>query len=290
MQTIDALDGNPATACTSCEQYAEFMKCLVERLDDKAATFEVHVVAATGPSVLLVCTFAGFSQCAFSIMIVEGKVADVVKVWNDGHAALNISSAGTAVAIKRSSNQPVTDRGRDWRGNMSSIQQNALNTHTPSMQNIQQNVAECAPFRDAAPKQAKSRPVCKKEEAMPVAIAFLQSVVNGVGWAECESLCVPGATFSIQATAALPGVSECNSCQQYAEWMKQFVESLENGKATLEVKVAAFDLIESTVALFCTIAVVSQCAFAIRITGGKVADVIMVWNDGYAAQHTSHSL
>ena len=121
---------------------------------------------------------------------------------------------------------------------------------------------------------------------MPVAIAFLQSVVSGAGWAECQSLCVPGATFSLQATEALAGVSECSSCQQFADWMKQFVESLESGQATLEVKVAAFDLVESTVALFCTFAVVSQCAFAIRVTGGKVADVVMVWNDGYAAQHT----
>jgi len=294
LQATDELEGPP---CTSCEQYAEFMKGCVEQRGGEAS-FEVHAVADAETSVVLFCTSGGFSHCAFCVRIEEDKVADVVKVWNDSYVSPRALSSPNAMGSpkasptkQRGAASPTKQRGADWRGNISSIQHNALTSFTPSMANIQRHLRANAPFREAPATGGKKRPAkaSSKEVAISLAQAFVRSCETGAGWTTaCKEMCTSRATYEHQSTVPIPGESKCTNCEQYAESMKCRVEQ-RGGEASFEVHAAAFDVCISSVVLFCTSGG-SQCAFCVRIGDDKVADVVKVWNDGYVVSEQTGSV
>ena len=101
-QAVDKMPGQPPiTQCKTLEAYIQWMRGVVEVLEEDKATVEVNAAAFDeGRSVaIFVATFGGFSHYVYKIHInEEGKCDDMVKVWNDAFAANVVSGAQPAEA------------------------------------------------------------------------------------------------------------------------------------------------------------------------------------------------
>merc|ERR1711907_197116 len=120
-------------------------------------------------------------------------------------------------------------------------------------------------------------------EAMEQATAFFHACESGKGWAECEQYAHADATFSCQATNALPGppVTDCTTVEAYTNWMAGVVANFGEA-ATYDLHVAAQQ--NDAFVFVGTFGGFSQYVYMISMDGDKVRSMTKIWNDAYAAQ------
>merc|ERR1712054_430388 len=115
-------------------------------------------------------------------------------------------------------------------------------------------------------------------------LSFFHALESGKGWAECSQYCTSSATFSCQATDALPGppVTACESVEAYAEWMAGVCANM-GDQATYELNAKGFDEESGNALFFATFGGFSHYVYVMHVNGdGKIDSVTKCWNDAHA--------
>lgn len=123
------------------------------------------------------------------------------------------------------------------------------------------------------------------------ALAFFDACETGKGWAACKQWCHDGATFSAQADA----LADINTVEGYAEWMKNLLVPIPNGR--YELLAFAVDEDRSTAvaaAIFHGTHTVdagspptgktaaADYCYVMQFKGDKISHMIKIWNDGHS--------
>jgi len=114
--------------------------------------------------------------------------------------------------------------------------------------------------------------------------AFFNACESGKGWTECQQHCSKNATFTCQATDALPGpaVTECTSVEAYTNWMAGVCSNM-GDKASYKVNAKAFDIDTGNALVFATFGGFSYYVYMMHVDGeGKVDAMTKCWNDAHA--------
>merc|ERR1711988_1455070 len=113
--------------------------------------------------------------------------------------------------------------------------------------------------------------------------AFFEACESGKGWAECAQYCTPAASFTCQATDALPGpaITGCESVEQYTEWMAGGCTNM-GDKASYAVEAKAFDEESKTALVFVTFGGFSHYVYMIHTDDEGKVDAVTKWNDAHA--------
>merc|ERR1712146_133721 len=117
----------------------------------------------------------------------------------------------------------------------------------------------------------------------PETLSFFHALESGKGWAECAQYCTTTASFTCQATDALPGppVTACDTVESYAEWMAGVCANMGN-QATYKLNAKGFDEESGNALLFATFGGFSHYVYMMHVdVDGKIDSVTKCWNDGY---------
>ncbi|HEV7267944.1 MAG TPA: nuclear transport factor 2 family protein [Falsiroseomonas sp.] len=127
--------------------------------------------------------------------------------------------------------------------------------------------------------------------SIETARAFFEACDTGKGWEACRPYCTPDATFDAQSDV----LAEISTLQAYAEWMRNLLTVLTDGR--YELKCFAEDATRGSVCAFGTFigthlaggprpptgrTTHTDYVYVMTLRDGKVAHVTKVWNSGYA--------
>ena len=107
---------------------------------------------------------------------------------------------------------------------------------------------------------------------------------SGKGWTVCQQHCTPNATFTCQATDALPGpaVTECSTIEAYTNWMAGVCSNM-GDKASFTIEAQGFDDSTNNALVFATFGGFSHYVYMMHVDGeGKVDAMTKCWNDAHA--------
>jgi predicted ester cyclase len=123
---------------------------------------------------------------------------------------------------------------------------------------------------------------------------FFEACETGKGWDGCKAYCHAEATFSAQAGA----LSAIDTLEGYAEWMKNLLTPIPDGR--YELKFFAADKERNSVAAFAVFhgtqtgpggpgeptgkSVAADYVYAMQFDGDKICHMTKIWNDTLSLQ------
>ncbi len=123
---------------------------------------------------------------------------------------------------------------------------------------------------------------------------FFDACETGKGWEGCKDYCHPEATFSAQAAA----ISDIDTIQGYAEWMKNLLTPVPDGH--YDLKFFAEDEERACVAAFAVFhgtqtgpggpgeptgkTVAADYVYAMQFENGRIRHMTKIWNDTISLQ------
>lgn len=121
---------------------------------------------------------------------------------------------------------------------------------------------------------------------------FFEACETGKGWEGCKEYCAPDATFSAQAEP----LADMKSLQQYADWMKDLLTYMPDGRYAL--KSFATDEERGSVCAYAVFSathtgdggpcpptgkrVQSDYVYVMEFAGEKIRHVTKIWHAGWA--------
>ena len=123
---------------------------------------------------------------------------------------------------------------------------------------------------------------------------FFEACETGKGWEDCQTYCLPEATFSAQTTA----LSDITTLEGYCEWMKNLLTPIPDGH--YELKFFAEDEERSCVAA-CAVfhgtqtgpggpgeptgeTIAADYAYLMEFDGARIRHMTKIWNDAISLQ------
>ncbi|MEM9343182.1 MAG: nuclear transport factor 2 family protein [Pseudomonadota bacterium] len=121
--------------------------------------------------------------------------------------------------------------------------------------------------------------------------AFFEACETGEGWAGCQAYCHADGGFTAQAGA----LANVTTIEAYAEWMRDLLTPIPDGK--YELKAFSADASRGVVTAFAVFhgthsvdgpvpatgkTVASDYVYAMAFEGDKIRHLTKIWNDGHA--------